>query len=497
MTGALLLSRITLALILGVAGVAKLLDLAGSRRAMLAFGLPARLAPAFALLVPLGELASALALLIYPLARLGALGALGLLLAFMAGILFNLAQGRKPDCHCFGQLHSAPVGWTTLTRNTLMALLAALVLWQGPGASFGEWSASLVISSGSLLVAGVFLLLVVGVQAWFLVQLFLQNGRLMLRLEVLEARLTNGGIPGTVAETPTKGLPVGASAPAFNLPGLYGESLTLDALRAAGHPVLLVFIDPGCAPCKELLPELSGWQKTQANQLSVVLISRGSVDANRNMAVANGLIAILLQNERQVSEPYQVKVTPSALLVQADGSIGSPLAEGVVEITTLVQNVLRLPLASREAGAARRGNGASAAPAALKPGDRVPAVKLEDLGGQPVEIDSLENPTLLIFWNPDCGYCQRMLPDLRAWEASQLTSAPQLIIVSRGTVAANLAQGLHAQIVLDQEFKTARLFGADGTPSAITLDAHGTLSSPLAVGTEAVLALANRTVIKG
>ena len=38
------------------------------------------------------------------------LPALVLLLLFVGGISYNVARGRSPDCHCFGQLHSAPAG---------------------------------------------------------------------------------------------------------------------------------------------------------------------------------------------------------------------------------------------------------------------------------------------------------------------------------------------------------------------------------------------------
>ena len=61
----------------------------------------------------------------------GALGALALLLLFVAGISINLARGKKPECHCFGQLHSAPAGWRTLARNGALAAIAGFVLWEG------------------------------------------------------------------------------------------------------------------------------------------------------------------------------------------------------------------------------------------------------------------------------------------------------------------------------------------------------------------------------
>ncbi|HEV2124033.1 MAG TPA: MauE/DoxX family redox-associated membrane protein, partial [Chloroflexota bacterium] len=134
----LLLARLLLAAVFAVAGVAKLLDQTGSRRAMREFGLSSSLAAPLGMLLPLIELAVAGAPLSTATARWGALGALVLLLLFVAGIGVNLARGKHPDCHCFGQLHSAPAGWPTLARNATLAVVAAFILWQGwddPGLS--------------------------------------------------------------------------------------------------------------------------------------------------------------------------------------------------------------------------------------------------------------------------------------------------------------------------------------------------------------------------
>src|SRR5690242_12665316 len=103
-----LLARVVLALIFVVAGLAKLADLAGSQQALRDFGVPAKLSRPLGVLLPLAELVVAVALLPAVSAWWAALGALALLLLFVAGIGYNLARGRAPDCHCFGQLHSAP-----------------------------------------------------------------------------------------------------------------------------------------------------------------------------------------------------------------------------------------------------------------------------------------------------------------------------------------------------------------------------------------------------
>src|SRR5215204_6450555 len=114
---ALLAARLLLAGVFLVAGLTKLSDRKGSRQGMLDFGVPAALAAPLGILLPLAELAVAVALVPASTAWWGAAGALGLLLLFVVGIGVSLARGRQPECHCFGQLHSAPAGWMTLARN--------------------------------------------------------------------------------------------------------------------------------------------------------------------------------------------------------------------------------------------------------------------------------------------------------------------------------------------------------------------------------------------
>src|SRR5215216_3166895 len=131
MDAALLIARLVLAALFSLAGVAKLSDLKGSRQAIIAFGVPSAIAAPLGLLLPLAELTVAATLLPSSTAWWGALGALALLSLFLVGITYNLARGRKPDCHCFGQLHSAPAGWKTLARNGALAVVAGFVLWEG------------------------------------------------------------------------------------------------------------------------------------------------------------------------------------------------------------------------------------------------------------------------------------------------------------------------------------------------------------------------------
>src|SRR5688500_16041264 len=101
MVAFILLGRLLLAAVMGVAGIAKLADLPGSRQAMLGFGVPAMIAPAAGLLLPLVEVLTAILLLSAATAWLGALLSLFLLALFIVGIAANLARGQTPQCHCF------------------------------------------------------------------------------------------------------------------------------------------------------------------------------------------------------------------------------------------------------------------------------------------------------------------------------------------------------------------------------------------------------------
>ena len=332
MAFALLTARLLLAAVFLVAGIAKLADLAGSRQALRDFGVPARLADPFGLLLPLAELAVVVVLLLPATAWWGALGAVALLLLFVGGIGYNLARGRQPECHCFGQLHSAPAGWPTLLRNLVLAALAGVVVGFGrsaPGPGVFDWMIALPVAQRIEVVAGLVAVALLVGAGWLLFQVMAQQGRLLLRIEALEAELADTGRTPQAAGSPTPaalGLPVGTAAPAFTLPTLSGETIALQALRALGKPVIVIFSDPGCGPCNALLPEVGRWQRDYASKVVVALISRGTAEANRPKASENGLRHVLLQHDREVAASYQADGTPSAVLVLPDGRIGSPLA---------------------------------------------------------------------------------------------------------------------------------------------------------------------------
>ncbi len=496
MDATLIAARLLLAIVFVVAGLAKLADRTGTRKAIVDFGVPAPLATPLALCLPFLELGVAIALLFAGSAWWGALGALALLLLFIAAIVYNLARGRRPDCHCFGQLHSEPVGWQTLIRNGILAAIAVFVTWQArtnPGWSAFGWLGTLSVAGRLAVAAGAVLVAVLVVQWWLLMQMLQQNGRLLVRLGAVEHQL---GIDGwAVLDAQQAGRPLGASAPGFALPSLDGGIVTLSALCSRGKPVILIFTDPSCGPCLTLLPEIGRWQREHVRQLTIAVISRGSLEDNRSKRVEHGLTNVLLQQDFEVYNAYQGRGTPSAIIIQPDGTIGSLMAAGPAAIRALLTRTVGkrsapalLPvLPTAEAN----GKNGHTQQANLGIGDVAPAFTLPDLAGTTVSLaDFRGTDTLVLFWSPTCGFCQRMLPDLTKWLAKPREDAPRLLVVSTGTFEANEAQRIQATVVLDAESTVARAFGADATPMAVLVDADGRIASSLSTGVQEVLALA-------
>jgi peroxiredoxin len=124
-------------------------------------------------------------------------------------------------------------------------------------------------------------------------------------------------------------------APTFGLESLHGLTVTLDDLRRAGQPVVLIFTRPTCPACDTLLPDIGRWQRELVDRLVVMPVSKGGVEANREKALAHNLVDVLLQSEDEVSTAYGVQILPSGVLVR-DGRIAQRYAEGPEAIRALV-----------------------------------------------------------------------------------------------------------------------------------------------------------------
>jgi peroxiredoxin len=355
------------------------------------------------------------------------------------------------------------------------------------------WASSQIVT---LLLAAALIIALVS-EGWLILYLLRQNGRLLLRMDNLEEVLNAAGIASnTVIRQPVSGLPIGSSAPSFELPVVSGGRLTLDAMLGADKPVLLIFSDPNCVPCDALMPDIAYWERDHASKLTLALISRGGMEANHAKTIMYGLRNMLIQQDREVAEKYQAYVTPSAVLVHPNGSIGTYLAVGPQAIAELVARTtdtgVPIPLSVAAGnGHHKDSHTAPLTGSELKIGESAPLFNLPDLKGHSVKLNDFKGrDTIIIFWNPTCGFCNNMLPALRAWERNRQGKVPELLMISTGTVEANQSMELQSTVVLDQSFSAGRAFGVGGTPSAVLINAEGKIASAIAVGAPEVLALA-------
>jgi peroxiredoxin len=202
---------------------------------------------------------------------------------------------------------------------------------------------------------------------WLGWQLARQNGRMLLRLDELEQRLNEleFGEDDALA-----GLPVGTEAPPFELPDLAGERKSLAQYR--GQSGLLMFFNPECGFCREMMPKLAGlppcssrpeeahssdsqpstFNSQPEDQRLVtsaatngefsgcrplmLILTTGEAEKNRQFFAEHKVgCVVLLQIDGEIAKAYQVNGTPSGYLISPDGKIASELAMGAEALLAL------------------------------------------------------------------------------------------------------------------------------------------------------------------
>ena len=486
MVALLLACRSLLSGVFILAGVSKLKDPPGSRQSLIDFGVPELLAGPLARLLPIAEIGVAIGLLPRSFAWISATAAVGLLSLFVLAIAVSLARGRRPDCHCFGQIHSKPIGWGLAGRDLALAALGVIVISYGPRQpSFLIWmDSSVQFPGGSAFAAVVVALLIL--QGLAIFQLMRQNGRVLLRIEALEKRF--GEAPPEPPAAP-QGVPVGDPAPEFELPDLDGNTVSLRRLTGAGKPVVLLFVKPECHACMAMLPEAAKWQHDAANRFQVAVISQGAAEDNRAYAAKYGIRTFLLQAGQDVSDLFAARITPCAVVIRSDGVVASELVSGPQAIRSLISSILNESMIRDRAP----GNSEMR----LREGVAAPPLVFPDLDGRMFSLSQLGGkPSILLFWNPGCGFCQQMSNDVKTWEKKIARADTNMVLISTGTVEANRKQGFRSAIVLDRNFAAGTSFGASGTPSALLLDHQAKIVSKVAQGQKQIVEMIFRRAVE-
>jgi peroxiredoxin/uncharacterized membrane protein YphA (DoxX/SURF4 family) len=488
----LFILRILLVAIFGVAGFAKLHDLSGSKKAVEGFGVPGSLAKPLGILLPITEIAIAISLLFVQTSWFGAIGAAALLGIFIAGMTYQWFQGNAPDCHCFGQVHSQPVSPKSIIRNVIFIIPAVVLIYFGKdrqGLDLFNTNNNVLTDSPMTPILIFIGLAVIGLLAavvYFLKQISEQQVQIMRRIEILEFTAHDGTkeVEREDVKNPTQGLTIGAVAPEFELPDLNGKRFGLKDLLKPQKTTAFFFVSPTCNPCGALLPEIEGWQEQFKDRLNFVFVSSGEAKDNADKLGGNTFKQVLLQKDREVAELFKAQWTPTVVLVSPEGRIASHLAAGDSDIRKIFEKLGE----DSEAEMFFYANGD-----ANKLGQDLPDFEIEDIAGKTITAkDLVGKPTLITYWSTGCGWCSRMLDELREWDKTKGQDEPNLLVVSSGDVEKNKEMGLESPVLLDDEGVISKELGMSGTPSAILINENGKIISEVAVGSSQIWTLVGK-----
>lgn len=488
----LLILRLFLAGVFLIAGIGKLLDLKGSEKAVKDFGVPQDLAKAFGTALPVVEIIIAVLLLFISTSWFGAISGTLLLLTFISGMLWQMKLGNAPDCHCFGQIHSEPVGKKSLLRNIIFAFAGMILILSGKDNqgyqltdSIGDFTYTMQVFFGLLLIGFLIVLFL------YLKKIIENQTQILRRLEVLEIIGNNGG---NIQERenvgdPTQGLPIGSPLPNFQMPTANGQVLTLEQLLARKKPILFFNVSPTCNPCQALLPEIEKWEKELSNQITFIFISNGSIKDNLAKFNSEYDREILIQDDKELADLMEIRWTPTALLANSKGMIASHPAAGDIAIRELINDIKSKNLDDEFVYVAKE-NQKGDMP---KIGENVPEFSLEDIRGKSISTNDLKGKkTLVAFWSMTCPHCEAMIDELSDWDKIKGQDEPNLIVFSDGEPKEHENLRLNSPIVLDKDYKVSDKLGMFGTPSAILIDESGKIISETAIGAGQIWALIGR-----
>lgn len=443
--------RIVLVAIFLIAGIPKLLNPQRTKESLVEFGAGPKLALIGSRILPMLELVCAIGLALSRTAFFGAILSFGLLVTFSASISYNLALGRKPECNCFGQLHSKTVGGSILLRNVVLMFLAAALIVREAQAH--GWTASQVTA---VIFALVVLVLLASI-TWLLIQTLQQQAQLMVSVKDLQESLEDASLRLPMqrhdVEPPGKGLPVGAPAPDFELENVEGNLVTLSSIRSSGKPVILFFLSTDCGPCAALVPSIERWQASYSSDFILSAIIKGHFHGSTSGIGKLGLERLLLEGDSKISERYYAKWTPAAIAITDEGRVASRVAFGPEEITRLVEQSSNPRQSSSDEQ--------------IQVGDKAPEFVLTDLSGNEFRLkDHRGDELLLLFWNVKCSVCDLFLPEVRDWETKRTNGVPKIIIVSSSSREEHKAISFTCPILIDNAGVTFKAYGVNGTPSA-------------------------------
>jgi peroxiredoxin len=348
--------------------------------------------------------------------------------------------------------------------------------------------------------------LLIAVGAWLGYQLVRQNGRILLRLEAIDKRLSPHGDAKPKKE---RGLRIGTVAPDFELPDLAGERHELSDFR--GKDLLLIFFNPKCGFCTKMADDLAALPLGGENGRAMpVVVTTGDREENLQLVGRYGIrCTVLLQKEMEVAARFHAQGTPMGYRIDREGRIDSELTIGSEALLKLAESV---PVRRNGSDASANGSpkygekdyrslaGSRLNRTGLKAGTAAPEFRLPRIDvGELSPGDFRGRRVLLVFSDPHCGPCAELARRLQ--EIHLERRELNVLVISRGDVEENRDKaselGLTFPIVLQKKWEVSLKYAMFATPIGYLIDEEGILLSDVAVGVEPILALAEDSSVAG
>lgn len=124
------------------------------------------------------------------------------------------------------------------------------------------------------------------------------------------------------AATTVPAVEVGQPAPAFELPSLAGESISLDA--HAGKVRLVNFWASWCEPCRHELPALDAMRnqyKEQGFEIIGISVDKEPENAKAFLDKIPVSYPVVLDNDFQTAKTYDAQAMPMSYILDRDGKV--------------------------------------------------------------------------------------------------------------------------------------------------------------------------------
>jgi uncharacterized membrane protein YphA (DoxX/SURF4 family)/thiol-disulfide isomerase/thioredoxin len=459
-----------------VAGVTKLSSRDWTSSTLTALRIPGRLVRPLSVLLPFGELAVGLGLIVPATSRFAALAAVGMLATFAIVLARSLGEGRRPACRCFGSIgQSQPISGRTIARSVLLSIPASLVFVNS--AEIPAWSKALVVTLTAAIIASS------SIHVYVIGRLHGSETTIAPTPRTssqkgLDAVPVHTGDPnrqlGTRDQTAQglRSLPEISRLP-VRLPGGRVSSLQHET-RTTDAQLIVMFLDPDCGSCFEIVNDLARWQK-DLRDVPILIVAR---DEERAARMRLHMETIASQICAQIDPDYApdcgISSTPAAMLLSREGELMSAVAMGASQVEAFLSALSRTNGSDGAAHASEREG---------RP--RRPNPRAVPWGTNIIDVSPyLGRPLLILFARQACDDCSRAIDAVK----QTCPTGVQVLLISIGGTIADMAR-IPWPTYCDVSGQVAQALGILATPASVFLGGDGRLVMGPIYGEEATTRL--------